>query len=66
MEGLNMNENNIAAIRAEVQKRHDEAAAELAPYLEACDSDEEYDDTVTRLELQGYTDALAEVLELLA
>jgi len=58
-----MNQNTLAELRAELEKSYNEAWTELEPMLNQ--DDEDFDDTVRRIHLMGYTDALDEVFELL-
>jgi predicted Ser/Thr protein kinase len=68
MEGAAMNQNTIEALRAEIKKLNAEAMKELEPLWEANEDDdheEDYDDTVARLTLEGFTEALEAVLAIL-
>ena len=56
------------AIRTEIEKKAQATRAELEPLWLANEDDdysEDYDDTVTRLTLEGYENALNDILELL-
>jgi len=53
----------LKAARTFIEENLTEAWAELEPMLNQ--DDEDFDDTVRRIHLMGYTDALDEVLELL-
>ena len=56
-------EQELKTVRAFIKKNLTESWTELEPMLNQ--DDEDFDDTVRRIHLMGYTDALDEVLELL-
>ena len=51
-------------LHGELKNMMYEAEQQYLPLVEKADSDEEYEDTIERLTLQGYLDALAEVYAL--